>query len=259
MQKAGVVGFGRFGEIMAGFCQPELETFVMDPSAERMRRAAELGHTALTQGRISEMDILFLAPPIRAMEETLLELAPRIHQEQIVTDVCSVKVNPAMWMMQHLPRGHLLGSHPMFGPGTISQGFEGQKVAFCPLRIDATKQEQVAGFWQRQGCVVTETDPATHDLEAAVTQAQTFIAGRVLHEAGMPQASLPTPNYQALQAVTRRTTDNGALFHDLIYYNPFAAQMFGRLTSAASQVFGNVEEILAQQAADGLDHLPEAN
>ncbi|MEM4733321.1 MAG: prephenate dehydrogenase/arogenate dehydrogenase family protein, partial [Candidatus Bathyarchaeia archaeon] len=55
-----------------------------------------------------------------AFEEVVKKISHTIREGQVVMDICSVKELPVNVMHKHLPAALVLGTHPVFGPGSTS-------------------------------------------------------------------------------------------------------------------------------------------
>ena len=87
MKKVGIIGYGRFGKVLANLLINQYEVKVYDPQNQAGELAAELDV-------VLESVLVFVAVPIRAFETVIGEIAEYILYNTTIVDVCSVKVYP---------------------------------------------------------------------------------------------------------------------------------------------------------------------
>jgi prephenate dehydrogenase len=112
-----------------------------------------------------------IAAPVNIIGALARQIAPRLPEGAIVTDVGSVKAEIVRQChAAFLGRGAFVGSHPMAGSektgwqhGTANL-FEHRTCFVTPVpESDAHAVETVSGFWRNLGANVVSVDPATHD------------------------------------------------------------------------------------------------
>lgn len=156
--------------------KPYIDIIGVENSPENASRARERGLTRRTESlddAIVQSDMIILATP----PDVTLKLLPGILDkidEQIVTDVCSVK-HPLIEAVAHHPRrGRYLAAHPMAGteysgPDAALNGlFSNKACIFCDT--NNTDDDAIAlGQWlfQYLGMRLTEMEPVDHDRHAA--------------------------------------------------------------------------------------------
>jgi prephenate dehydrogenase len=124
---------------------------------------------------VRDADLVVLATPVYAMRDMARRIAPGLRDGAIVTDVGSVKADPAESLPGLLPRGvHYVGSHPM--AGSHERGLDAARAdlfegAACVVMSDgeAGPRERVADFWRALGARVVLRSPSDHDTEVAWT------------------------------------------------------------------------------------------
>ena len=77
-------------------------------------RSAEELRTALARGAMSRADLIVLAVPVLGILQWMEQLAPLVHDGQLVTDAGSTKLQIVDASRRLLP-GRFLGGHPMAG------------------------------------------------------------------------------------------------------------------------------------------------
>jgi cyclohexadieny/prephenate dehydrogenase len=112
-------------------------------------------------------DLLVLAVPVEAMEEVLVDLAPHLRPDALLTDVASVKGPMAAWARRHLPHPErCVGAHPMAGghqtgfAAARADLFEGAACFITPSGVEpAALVDRIDEFWQGLGAVTARRTP----------------------------------------------------------------------------------------------------
>ncbi len=221
-----VIGFGRFGQLLARILREEFPVRVCDRQPDiRVARALEVEVVSLEEACAA--DALFFAVPISEFESALRQARAHMRPGALVMDTCSVKIYPIEVMRRELPDTvEALGTHPLFGPDSVKDGLQGLRMVFCPLRVSPTRLAFWRTFWERRGVRVIEMSPEEHDRRAAYSQGITHFVGRVLGELPLESGEITTRGFEAIRGVIEQTThDTWQLFHDLQHYNPYTPQM----------------------------------
>ena len=219
----GIIGFGRFGRLMARYLSPDGQVRGHDPRVSPEAIAA-VGAAPASIGDVCRSDIVILAVPISHLQGLLSAIRPHLPPETLVVDVCSVKKQPVRWMQELLPETvDILGTHPMFGPDSAADSLEGCKIVLCPVRIDAKRFEKVRHYLGSKGIVMIETSAEDHDRQIAVSLALTHTIGRSLALFGARPQEIDTEGYRRLLRILEVVeNDTWQLFEDMNRYNPYA-------------------------------------
>lgn len=239
--KIGLVGYGRFGRLLAGILKDDFQVLVC--SRRDLSGEVEPGVRAARVEEVLSAGVIFYAVPISVFEETLKEHAPILAAQRapkLVIDVLSVKVYPRQVMSAWLPeqvKGLL--THPMFGPDSVKiSGLRG-----LPIVIDrfSAPQDQYL-FWKDyfggKGLRVIEMSAEEHDRQAAYSQGLAHFIGRVLEQMEMRPSEIDTLGAKKLLEIKEQTcNDSWQLFTDLQTKNPFTIEMRLRLGEAVDQIY----------------------
>ena len=117
-------------------------------------------------------DVVLLAAPVGQMAALMLEIAPHLGAETMITDAGSTKQNVVALMQQHLG-AHLANcvpGHPIAGAETCGAGaaradlYQGRNVVLTPLpQSNKAALEKVRALWQACGARVSEMPATKHD------------------------------------------------------------------------------------------------
>lgn len=233
----GIIGFGRFGPVLAKLLLPEHEVIVYD-LRDVHQSATEVGARIASWEEIVAAQTIFLAVPIRHLKDVVAKLATDINPGTTVFDVCSVKVYPATVMSEHLPAGiTAIATHPLFGPDSSTEGFQDLPLLMHPVSPRSDVFDRWIEYFQRQGLRIIEMPPEEHDRLAARSQGITHFIGRVLKAFGITSTPIDTEGFRDLQLVVEQTChDSFELFHDLENFNPYTMNMVDDVIDAVNQV-----------------------
>ncbi|MEM3050833.1 MAG: prephenate dehydrogenase/arogenate dehydrogenase family protein [Candidatus Bathyarchaeia archaeon] len=118
-----VIGAGKMGVWFANFFKKEgYSVVVADRKRDKLEKLrSELGvEIADFAEAARKADRVLICVSISAFEEVVKKISHAISEGQVVMDICSVKELPVNVMHKHLPEALVLGTHPVFGPGSTS-------------------------------------------------------------------------------------------------------------------------------------------
>ncbi len=122
---------------------------------------------ATSMETVTQADVIIISVPIDGFEQVVKQIAPHTRSEQIIVDITSVKVHPVATMHQHIKKGVVLGTHPVFGPGARS--LSNQNFVLTPTSDEETSLAQKAEqYLAERGARVTLITPEEHDEMMAV-------------------------------------------------------------------------------------------
>jgi len=221
--RIGILGFGRFGKLMARNLAADFEVLVCDPAVLEPD-VFSAGARPADLAAVGQSDVIVLAVPISRMLAALEQVKPHLRAGRLVADVCSVKEGPIRWMQDLLPEDvDILGTHPMFGPDSAADLLQGRKIVLCRVRVGAERYEKVRRYLASKGLEVIETSPAEHDRQIAVSLALTHFIGRALAGVGAKPQDIDTEGYQRLLRILEVVeNDTWQLFEDMNRFNPHA-------------------------------------
>ncbi|MEE9165960.1 MAG: prephenate dehydrogenase/arogenate dehydrogenase family protein [Candidatus Neomarinimicrobiota bacterium] len=237
MTSIGIIGFGRFGGVLGKILSDDFKVKAYDEKVQDEQFGVEITgiDTVLKEKSI------FVAVPIRAFKEVILDISPRLSGRTTILDVCSVKVYPATVMKEALP-DHIgiITTHPLFGPDSITRP-KGLTMMMHPTRDNYDMFPFWKEYFESKAIKVVEMTPEEHDRLAARTQGVTHFVGRVLKEAGVEPTEIDTLGFRDLLHVIDQTChDSWELFTDLQNFNPYTLPIIETLESAIETIRGKI-------------------
>jgi len=233
MKKAGIIGYGRFGSVLADLLSKKYEVRVYD--IEEV--ANDEGIEVCRLEEVLECILVFIAVPIRAFEGVVKEIATHQLYNTTIIDVCSVKVYPVEIMEKNL-QDHvgIIASHPHFGPDSYSP-FRELKATICPVRDVYKRTNEVKEIFESESIRTIQMTPDEHDRTAASSQGITHFIGRVLNESGVRSTNINTMGFNELLGVIEQTcNDSWDLFKDLQRYNSYTNGMIDNLVETIDKI-----------------------
>ena len=165
MVKTAVLGAGKMGMWFVNFCRENGEEVILaDRKQNKLSRLGkELGvETADFVTAVQHSDNVMICVAIDAFEEVVKQIAPVVREVQTVVDICSVKEQPVKIMHQHIKKGLVLGTHPVFGPG--SKSVKHKAYILTPTNVKERKfAETYKGWLEKVGARVFIMSPKKHD------------------------------------------------------------------------------------------------
>src|SRR5512147_1224484 len=119
--RTAVLGAGKMGVWFAKWCKDKGDVVVLaDRNPQKLvKLKEELGvQTADFQVAVRGADRVLICVSISSFEETVKKIASAVHPGQPVMDICSIKEFPVNVMHRYLKGALVLGTHPVFGPGS---------------------------------------------------------------------------------------------------------------------------------------------
>lgn len=238
--RIGVYGLGRFGNLWATLLSERHEVLAYNRSSAR---PTPEGVRRVDREELETCDGVFLCTAISAIEETCRDLVPVLRPKQVVLDTCSVKTYPLETMDRILPETvETVGTHPMFGPDSVSNGYSGLPTVISPGRCSSETMETWRAVLEGLGLRVIPMSAEAHDREAAYTQGITHFVGRLLDSLNVRPSSIATLGYRKILEVVEQTcNDPYQLFVDLQLYNPYTSRMRRDLRASFDQLLAELD------------------
>ncbi|MDB4992572.1 MAG: Prephenate/arogenate dehydrogenase [Myxococcaceae bacterium] len=234
--KIAILGYGRFGAALGEVIRAAGgQIAAYDPRVELSPSIRAMTPGELVQGAA----FVVVAVPVSAMTPALGTIVQHLVPEQLVLDVGSVKVRPIEALNAALgTRIPWVGTHPLFGPVSLSRAERPLRAVVCPNDVHPTAAARARDFYQRLGCVVIEQTAEQHDRLMARTHALAFfVAKGILAVGGGGEIAFAPPSYQAIaHTIELVRSDAGHLFRAIQQENPFAEEARQALLDAMGEI-----------------------
>ena len=228
----GIIGFGRFGRFASELLRQDFRIAVFD----RGKITPPRGIQCLSLEEVASKPILIFCVPISQIESICKDVRPFLFPGQLVLDTCSVKVFPVGVMQRRLPRFvEIVGTHPLFGPDSGSQGIRDLRIALCPVRC--RRLAKIKAYLEKKGLHVIVTTPQKHDREMAKTQALYHFLARGVARLKITAGALSTPGPARLfEDFKDVQNDSLELFSDLQTRNSHTARIRRQLLESLRRI-----------------------
>ena len=163
--KIAILGAGKMGVWFVNFCKENGEQVILaDRNKEKLARLGkELEvETANFADAVKKADNVIICVSISAFADVVKKIAPGVREGQTVVDICSVKEQPVKIMHQYIKKGLVLGTHPVFGPG--SKGVRNKAYILTPTSVkERVFAEKYKTWLEKVGARVFIMSPKKHD------------------------------------------------------------------------------------------------
>jgi prephenate dehydrogenase len=188
-----VIGAGKMGGWFAKFFQSRGYSVVLaDRKQEKLvpHQNQPFSLTTNFSEAVKDADQILLCVAIDAMEEVTKTISPALHKGQVVMDVCSVKQAPVEIMHKYIKDATVLGTHPVFGPG--SNGVAHKAYILTPTNPEEEKFATEFKAWlEKEEAHVFVMTPKKHDELISVVLGLPHFLGLVACETLLEQENLP--------------------------------------------------------------------
>jgi prephenate dehydrogenase len=227
--KTAIIGAGKMGVWFAKFCKENGEEVIL--SSRKKEKLTKLGEelgveTADLADAVKKADNVIICVSIDAFEEVVKKIAPNVREGQTVVDICSIKEQPVKVMHQHIKKGLILGTHPVFGPGSPSA----KNKAYILTPTNAREQEfaeKYKGWLEKVGARVFIMSPKKHDELMSIVLGLPHFVGLVACDTLLEQPDfletkkVAGTTYQMLFTLAEATAlENPELFSSLQFTLP---------------------------------------
>lgn len=191
--RTAVLGAGKMGIWYAKYLKEKGDTVVLsDRTPEKLKRLqGELKvETADFTKAVKGADRVLICTSITSFEEMVKKIAPFTHKGQVIMDVCSIKEYPVDIMHKYLKEALVLGTHPVFGPG--SKGVKHKAYVLTPTNDQEAAYAQEFGSWlEKEEAHVFVMSPQKHDELMSLILGMSHFIGLVACETLLEQPSFP--------------------------------------------------------------------
>ena len=220
----GIIGFGRFGQLLASALLPFGRVIVYDNKINFHQTSKKLLYATSVED-VMQCNFLFLLVPISAFEQCCQLIQPLLSCNTVVVDCCSVKIYPIRIMENILPKKQSrIALHPLFGPDSvkISGGIAGHQLVVCPTYCEENQYEKLMSIFKAMQLKIMITTAEEHDQQMAMSQGLVHFLGRGLDALKLKPCLFATPGFQSLLKIKQAVmNDKVQLFMDMHRYNPY--------------------------------------
>nr|WGU11309.1 arogenate dehydrogenase 1 [Crinum x powellii] len=262
--KIAIIGFGNFGQFIAKGLRRQGHQVLATSRSDYSDYCKSNGMRFFRN--MEEMceerpDIVLICCSILSTE-TMVRAIPmhKLKPDTIFVDVLSVKQFPRNLFLEVLPPEFgIVCTHPMFGPESGKNGWNGLPFVYEAVRISegdqAQKCAQFLSIFENEGCRMVEMSCEEHDRHAAGSQFITHTIGRILSHLNLESTPINTKGYETLLQLTENTvSDSFDLYYGLFMYNVNATEQIDNLDRAFETVkqklFGRLHDLLRKQIVE---------
>ena len=243
MKKVSIIGFGRFGKTLYRLLKDDFSITIYNRSSLDLSSVDRNITIAKTISKIYESEIIFYCVPISSFESVIKTHKKYFKHNHVLIDVLSVKMFPLFVLNKYLKntKTQVLLAHPMFGPDSAKNGFEGLPMILDRFMTSADTYSFWKKYFESKKLNVIEMSALEHDRIAANSQGLTHFIGRLLEEVNFSPTLIDSLGAKKLYEVKDQTcNDTWQLFSDLQQYNPFTKQMRLKLGQAYDKLYNRL-------------------
>ena len=185
-----IIGAGKMGVWFAKFFHSKgYDVVVADRKKEKianLKKELQVKATTDFKEAVTDADQVLICVSINAFEEVVKTISPVIHQGQVVMDICSIKETPVKVMHKYIKGALVLGTHPVFGPG--SNGVKHKAYILTPTNAKEEKfAEEFKKWLEQEEAHVFVMSPKRHDEMMSIVLGLPHFLGLVACETLLEQ------------------------------------------------------------------------
>jgi prephenate dehydrogenase len=189
-----IIGAGKMGVWFAKFFHSKGYSVVLaDRKKEKianLKKELQVNTTTDFKEAVTDADQVLICVSINAFEEVVKTISPAIHQGQVVMDICSIKETPVKVMHKYIKGALVLGTHPVFGPG--SKGVKHKAYILTPTNdTEAEFADSFKKWLEKEEAHVFIMNPKKHDQLMSVVLGLPHFLGLVACETLLEQKDFP--------------------------------------------------------------------
>ncbi len=192
--KTAVLGAGKMGVWFAKWCKEKGDIVILSDrkleKLEKLRKELDVETTADFVDAVKKADRVMICVSISSFEEVVKRIGPSLRDGQAIMDICSIKQYPVKVMHENIKHGIVLGTHPVFGPG--SKGVEHKAYVLTPTNAAEEKYAEDFKRWlEKMKARVFIMTPQKHDKLMSIVLGLPHFLGLVACETLLEQKSFP--------------------------------------------------------------------
>ena len=262
--KTAIIGAGRMGVWFAKFCKENGEKVIL--SSRNKEKLAELGkelsvETANFLDAVKKADNVIICVSIDAFEEVVKKIGPSVREGQTIIDICSIKEQPVNIMHKYLGKALVLGTHPVFGPGSPS--IKNKAYILTPTNAqEEAFAEKYRKWLEKVGARVFIMSPKKHDELMSVVLGFPHFLGLVACDTLLEQVNysetkkVAGTTYRMLFILAEATAmENPELFSSLQFSLPEMEKLEKLVIEKACEWFNLIKQKNPEAVAAKMDLL----
>ncbi len=242
VKKVSIIGFGRFGKTLYRLIKDDFSIVIYDKNRPSSKGIGVNKNTLIAKDikEALDADTVFLAVPIGVMEDFINKNKRKL-KDKIIIDLLSVKTYPKKIYKKYLPQSKVLLAHPMFGPDSSKDGFDGLPIVLDQFCLDDENYLYWKKYFFRKNLKIIEMSAIEHDKTVAKSQAMTHIIGRVLGNFGYKESQINTKgDKKMLEIINQTCNDDLDLFYNIQNKNPYTKNSRKSLQKSIDKVFKSI-------------------
>ncbi|XP_073104603.1 arogenate dehydrogenase 2, chloroplastic isoform X2 [Elaeis guineensis] len=182
--KIAIIGFGPFAQFLAQTFLKQGHILAATSRSDYSLLCSQLGITFyrdMDDLMEAGIQVILLCTSILSSGDVIRSIPiDRLRMPLLFVDVLSVKEYPRELLLRVLPEeADVLCTHPMFGPESGKEGWNGLPLVYEKVRIrDHALCDNYLGVFQAEGCRMVEMSCQEHDEMAAKSQFLAHTLGR---------------------------------------------------------------------------------
>ena len=192
--KTAIIGAGKMGIWFAKWCKEKGDSVILaDRKKDKLNKlGVQLGVETASDfaEAVKAADRIMICVSISSFEEVVKKIGVSTRDGQTVMDISSIKEYPVKVMHEYIKRGLVLGTHPVFGPG--SNGVKHKAYILTPTNAAEEKFADDFKRWlEKEEAHVFVMTPQKHDQLMSVVLGLPHFLGLVACETLLEQKNLP--------------------------------------------------------------------
>ena len=187
-----LIGAGKMGVWFAKFfLSKSYDVVLADRKKEKLEKLQDLTVDITTnfEEAVKDADQILLCVSINAIEEVVKAISSALQPDQVVMDICSIKETPVKIMHQYIRGAIVLGTHPVFGPG--SKGVKHKAFILTPTNDREHEFAEKFKTWlEQEEAHVFVMTPQEHDELMSVVLGLPHFLGLAACETLLEQKNL---------------------------------------------------------------------
>lgn len=242
-QSLSIIGVGAFGEFAIKHLAPYFDICLYDKYRDLSEIEKIYNLKVKDFSEAVKADVVVIAVPVQAIEETVSAMVPHLKRGQLIIDVASVKSKPVNIMKKLLPDNvDIVATHPIFGPQSGRHGISGKNIVVMDVR--GGRACCVSEFLcSKLQLHVINSSPDEHDQQMAYVQGLTHMIARIFKNMDVPEITQASRTYELLEEMVGLIqNDSDDLFRAIQMENPYVSDVKSRFFSSVKDLEDSLKQ-----------------